>query len=265
MASLPDLPGPKLHPFNHKGSELKIVFLESIDKGGEGVIWKVSIDDKIYALKIFAFDPHGIVTRLEDRLVGRTTIDELQKYRSPFAAECRAYGRLKETNKENLSIKCYGYIILTSKHEEELRMKGEIPEGIDRRWESHSNLPFQAIVKEYVPEGLRPWPYLDASKVPQMIRDLNDLHRIGIHVNDVKENNYLRDKIIDFGFSRTAPHPYLIPDYIDWMSMNPHARDDTPVQDEEDFDEMIDFYNEMVDEEAATLYVEEAAIDAQIR
>ena len=47
-----DVPGPKLGPFNKDSGPLTIEFLEILGDGLDGQVWKVHIDNQLYALKI---------------------------------------------------------------------------------------------------------------------------------------------------------------------------------------------------------------------
>lgn len=44
----------------------------------------------------------------------------IMDYFDPFSAECRAFGRLKETGHEDLAIGCHGYVLLDDEHERAL-------------------------------------------------------------------------------------------------------------------------------------------------
>jgi Kinetochore Sim4 complex subunit FTA2 len=37
-------------------------------------------------------------------------------YSEPFSAECRAFGRFKESGHEELAIQCFGYVLLDEEH-----------------------------------------------------------------------------------------------------------------------------------------------------
>lgn len=63
MAGLPEVPGPKLYPFDTGGEPLNLEFIEEIGKGLVSFVWKVRINGSEYALKIvsksvsFRFSP----------------------------------------------------------------------------------------------------------------------------------------------------------------------------------------------------------------
>lgn len=132
-------------------------------------------------------------------------IEKLTNHWHPFNAECRAYARLKEVGKENLAVQCHGYVTLTDAQEKEIADRF----GIDDWWEysegdkSHQGLPLWAIVKDLLvdePDALTP------RLARKMIRDLNELHRSGIIVNDIKEDAYIRATLVDLSRAITVPH-----------------------------------------------------------
>ncbi|KAI1077287.1 kinetochore Sim4 complex subunit FTA2-domain-containing protein [Whalleya microplaca] len=247
MSGLPLLPGPKLQPFRFRTKVPNIEFVEELGEGKDSTVWKVSIDDSIYALKIFGFG-HVLNYPLSDFYEGKDeyTPEDIRTYEDPFHCECRAYGRLKETGKEHLSIACYGYVMLSSDHEKELLDKGGMTSTIDRWHEEFENLPLRAIVKEFIEEPDEYW-HLDPKKIPRMIRDVDTLHQIGIFVNDISAENWLNDVIMDFSRARTVPHPYYNRDYIEWLTKGGRGWDSTARRDEKDFDSMIDTWNYFVE------------------
>ena len=62
--------------------------------------------------------------------------------------------------------------------------------------------PFRAIVKELVRHRVR------LARVPQM-RDLLALQEMGVYVRDVRQDNYVNGKLVDFSQSCTKPHVML--------------------------------------------------------
>jgi hypothetical protein len=148
-------------------------------------------------------------------------------YFDPFNAECRTYGRLKDENRQDLAVKAYGYLLLTSQQEAEVTERARgiyYPPPVDpdapldgtnpwNRWEEHRGLPVRAIVKEFVTTHE---PFSSA-QVPDLWKDLEDLHSLGILVRDIGVGNYLGGKLIDFSRSWTMPHPcleYIHPDTL---------------------------------------------------
>lgn len=141
-------------------------------------------------------------------------------YFDPFNCECRAYGRLKQENREDLAIKAYGYLLLTPEQEAEVtkKIEGDLykePQGAhevldgDNTWcrrEQHRHHPIRAIVKQLVAAHAEPFGSAD---IPRLWSDLEELHKLGILVRDVHIGNYLGGKLIDFSRSWTMYHPCL--------------------------------------------------------
>lgn len=122
----------------------------------------------------------------------------------PFYSECRAYGRLKELNKEHLAARCYGYLFLSAEQEKKLDKKlgpfaWKNEEIILKR---DPDSPLQVIVKEFIPDK----EFFTNKDARRMVRDLKELHRCGIVVMDIKEDAYLGGSLVDFSHSRTVPH-----------------------------------------------------------
>lgn len=145
----------------------------------------------------------------------------------PFYCECRAYGRLKEVDKESLAARCYGYLFLTKDQERELDaklgpfswMEGETDEETDQEtdasWsksetdgESSAKRDpdwlLQVIVKEFIP-GTEPFSGTKKD-ARRMVRDLKALHLSGIVLMDMKEDAYVGGVLVDFSHARTIPH-----------------------------------------------------------
>lgn len=106
---LPNTPVPKIDAFD--SGKKPIVFLKHLGKGDHAHVWKVSIRNKIYALKMI------VKFLARDITFGNTEYDDddwnmLNEQITPFNCEARAYGRLKETGKDHVSIKCHGYMLL---------------------------------------------------------------------------------------------------------------------------------------------------------
>jgi hypothetical protein len=81
------------------------------------------------------------------------------------------------------------------------------------RYEEHRHLPVRAIVKDFVASHN---PFTPA-QIPDMWKDLEDLHKLGILVRDIGVGNYMGGKLIDFSRAWVMPHPGLEtmnPDHI---------------------------------------------------
>ncbi|KAG7291082.1 hypothetical protein NEMBOFW57_001092 [Staphylotrichum longicolle] len=119
--------------------------------------------------------------------------------------------------REDLAIQAHGYLLLSPQQEPEVdrKTKGtKHPLASDKkeldgdnswgRYEEHRHLPVRAIVKELVSHQ----DPFTRDQIPQIWRDLEDLHGLGILVRDINVFNYMGGKLIDFGRAWTTPHPF---------------------------------------------------------
>ncbi|KAK3331570.1 kinetochore Sim4 complex subunit FTA2-domain-containing protein [Cercophora scortea] len=249
---LPECEGPKLEPFADDILDLDIKFLDIIttadDGGRKAIVLKARIDRKIYAVKIFQ---HRINTSYDfgndylqplttgepennaahrgqddsdrlndDTLVSRRPTTEQDKYVLPFFCECRAYGRLKETGREDLVARAHGYLsfVLT----QEVR---ELFNDVIARYASPTQAdilsvlglsgelaldPVFAIVKDWIDHP----PFNDVCDIalaesalyPRMLRNLKALHRLGIVVRDISLGQYVNGVLVDLSSAWTVPH-----------------------------------------------------------
>ncbi|KAI0141867.1 kinetochore Sim4 complex subunit FTA2-domain-containing protein [Xylariaceae sp. FL1272] len=225
---LPDVIGPKTYPFEPNGKDVQIDFIEEIGKGLHGVVWKVKISNNIYALKIFNWRRIWAVGHYATFGV-KVTWEEEDAYFSPFHNECRAYGRLKEFNCEDLAYKCFGYIELQKPDFDFIKETYNNFETDEDQevWGYEPDEPFcleeplRALVKEFVEI-----PYLlpldgeiartmNPKMAPKAVRNLKLIHRLGICELDINRSNYIHGKFLDFSCAMTAPHPYLSRKYGD--------------------------------------------------
>ena len=131
----------------------------------------------------------------------------------PFYAECRAYGCIKNNKKNGkIAVRCYGFLAVSAEREEELSAQ---PFDIDPEewnrpeqeydWPIAARQPFRAIVKELKKSKKR------LSRIAQMREDLLALQKMGVYVHDIRKDNYIDGKIVDFSRSWTYPHLLLDP------------------------------------------------------
>lgn len=217
LPPVPDCEGPKLHPYQPDGTP-EISFLELIGQGAHGNVFKVQIDGKILALKVFKYQhvDSDWLTMADDEWE-KVDTELLTAQWHPFHAECRAYARLKEAKKEDLAIRCYGYLHLTEEQKKEVEDRF----GIGSWWDDDYNLfrqdpdpvvqqffqressrPLRATVKDFIHSDV-PFGPQHATK---MLKDLRQLHRCGIVVWDVKEDAYIDGKLVDFSKAVVSPH-----------------------------------------------------------
>ncbi|KAI1267658.1 kinetochore Sim4 complex subunit FTA2-domain-containing protein [Xylariaceae sp. FL1019] len=250
MAGLPDVPGPKVFPFDTKGQPLDIEFIEELGSGMHSYVWKVSINGTQYALKIFNWLRERVPWQYENFV--DLSPEEKTNYFDPFQNECRAYGRLKEFCYEHLAIPCHGYIIFTSDSKEWQFLYDTYEQFMRGNWQYDANddvrnEPLCALVKDILPDT--PDCFTDAEfydrcvinprTARKAVKDLRMIHRLGIAINDIHESNYTMGLYIDFSRAWTAPHPFLTrrfgPDF-------PPLQD--PLKDPYDMDDIIETWNE---------------------
>ncbi|KAL2139930.1 hypothetical protein VTI28DRAFT_4475 [Corynascus sepedonium] len=216
---LPQVPGPKLKPFTPT-AHADIEFIKELGNPAvdmDAFVWKVRINGKTpyYALKMFRFNnPKYLRRTVGGDLNCLLASPQLYlDFFDPFNCECRAYGRLADEGRQDLAIQAHGYLLLTPEQESEVakRCSGmgsdDESDGNDFwRWmDEHYKLPVHAIVKTLADDHLPFTP----EQLGDVWRDLEDLHKLGILVRDIKIGNYLGGKLVDFSRSWTMPHPSL--------------------------------------------------------
>ena len=143
--------------------------------------------------------------------------DDLEPHLKPFNAECRAYGRLKETGNEHLAVKCFGYLKLDKETYPNLMEELGLPKmkwmsdeyEYDHGHDKEEELfPIDALVKELKESSMQRAPHT-SGQFPRMGRDLKELHRLGIVCQDVRSDNYINGQLVDLGDSITGPHLFL--------------------------------------------------------
>ncbi|KAK3395000.1 kinetochore Sim4 complex subunit FTA2-domain-containing protein [Podospora didyma] len=230
LLPLPDCDGPKLRPFDFRGQQ-NIQFLEHIGDGAHADVFRVNIGGQIYALKVFRFG-------IEDRWMApehKSDYDSPEaarafyNYSEPFCAECRAYGRLQEAGHEDLSIQCFGYVLLDEKHEDSLMKQfPELRHAINGNYQTIDSVeifsrkrflgkdgrppPIRCLVKEFGHEC----DALQAKDAKQILKDIIRLHQLGIIDIDIADRQIINGKIGDFSTAITVPH------YLTTPALNPH-------------------------------------------
>jgi hypothetical protein len=154
-------------------------------------------------------------------------------YFDPFNNECRAYGRLSGESRQDVAVRAHGYLFLIPEQEAFIAKNASSPrthsdsdsefewtseddaqaqnnDGLNgpgrwHRFDVHRGVPVRAIVKDFAtaPEAFTP------DEVGDMWRDLEDLHKLGILVCDIRVSNCLGGKLIDFSRAWTVTHPSL--------------------------------------------------------
>ncbi|KAK4667634.1 LOW QUALITY PROTEIN: hypothetical protein QC763_311070 [Podospora pseudopauciseta] len=205
---LAGVPGPKLQPFTPTG-QANIEFIEFVSIDGHSP----------YALKMFLFRTWETLSETSGKYAASLAKPEFYvDYLTPFSCECQAYGRSKQEGREDLVVKSHGYLLLTREQEievtEAMGVDGEQldePDSYLERQkkfgsEQHRSHPIYAIVKDFVPPGVK---HFTQSQVSHLWSDVEALHRIGILVRDLYVRNYMDGKLVDFSRAWTMYHPCL--------------------------------------------------------
>lgn len=162
----------------------------------------------------------------------------IRMHTTPFYNECRAFGRLKEMDREHLAVKAYGYVrfhaderydklVLDSERRrkrdsvdpaecfrEPIKPREHIFRGV-RFDGTVDTRPVMGIVKDWVaPRAPLQTPSPDdwenrmpqPSQMPAMLRDLHEMHRIGIVNRDINPAQYIDGVLLDFSKAWTIPH-----------------------------------------------------------
>ncbi|KAH8742484.1 kinetochore Sim4 complex subunit FTA2-domain-containing protein [Diaporthe sp. PMI_573] len=218
-AELPPCDGPKIQAFKHRFSP--IYWAECIggigengeDIGSQAYVFKVEIQLKTYALKVFKFFNPSTQSFVLGPILGRQLdADELAFHTDPFFAECRAYGRIeearaKEKRARQVAAQCYGFLILGASEVERLKKNGfdlwpeDLPPGHEYRTMADGS-PVRALVKEYIEDDQDP----DLRAMSWMLKDIRFLNRNGCLNRDIKRDNYRNGLLVDFGCAWTEPH-----------------------------------------------------------
>lgn len=164
----------------------------------------------------------------------------------PFHAECRAYGRIEKVKRyHNVAVRCFGYLEIPARYEaviqkgfKNLKFKWDWNRPDEEyRLSVDKRQPFRAIVKDFVPTDI----HFTMKMVSRMRRDLSRLRKLGIYTRDIRKENYVGGKLVDFSSSWTVPHIMLMGEFRDAADVN------------EDLDLELDLFNEMVEDEEAEL------------
>jgi hypothetical protein len=155
----------------------------------------------------------------------------------PFYAECRAYGRIHQAQKNQpgkrqLAVRCHGYLLLQERDTQALLKRGVdldadvVDEELLRV--NKENGQVRAIVKDFVPGDSG----VNQKSIRGILRDIRALNKLGIYVGDVRADNFRGGKLVDFGLSSTEPH--CIMKALDKVGLR-----ETKLEDLVMFDEMV--------------------------
>ncbi|KAJ4314501.1 hypothetical protein N0V84_008842 [Fusarium piperis] len=216
MPALPPLPkgdGPKLEPFDHDLLADDVEFLEVLQHGGIHGFTETAMSQPEYNAREYPGIPKEKAAEFNSHFI-------------PFYQECRAFGRLKEVNREHLAVKVHGYVSLKVNQDLELKMRNamsKLPSYPGAPQRSAASLlvtysEIKGIVKDWVEparyEGESDIPpqkidnILAVSHFPRMLEELHEIHRCGIVIRDVSISQYVNGVLVDFSLAWTIPHPF---------------------------------------------------------
>ncbi|TGJ78959.1 hypothetical protein E0Z10_g9804 [Xylaria hypoxylon] len=218
---LPPGGGPQLKAFNRDSGDT-IKWIKRLDpdrEGNDGFVFQVEIGSKEYALKVFKFS-HPRLNRFYRDLIlkNNLAIEEGMWYTDPFYAECRAYGRIQEGFEsrrvtEQTAVKCYGYLLLNKNEASWLRRESidlnhqlldrELREALG------GDIRVRAIVKEFEKGPSK----IHAGNIRRAWRSVYLINSLKLYNMDIKADNFIGHKLVDFGTSWTEPHKLL--DYLE--------------------------------------------------
>ena len=134
----------------------------------------------------------------------------------PFNNECRAFGKIIESNLNGkIAVRCYGYLAVSAEREEELeenfKIKAWDRPNEERPKSASQRQPFRAIVKDLILENVS----FTSKQVVKILRDLKKLRRLGVYPMDVQARNYVGGLLVDMSAAMTKPH-YLFEIRPEW-------------------------------------------------
>ncbi|KAF2965091.1 hypothetical protein GQX73_g8476 [Xylaria multiplex] len=237
MTPLPHrITGPKLRPFNGKLDTIQFQkVLGSNVKTSSGEIphsrvFQVNIEGKTYALKVFNFFS---IQEIWPTILGKDHLlkdNVVRHHLDPFYAECRAFGRLIENNKDDkLAVRCYGYVFLPHTVEHQIERQFGISDWNRKAEDNGSQL--RAIIKDYIK-----WKTVcNRTSFETMRKNLEELNELGIYNMDIRKDNYLGGRLFDFSIAITVPHLSL------WLKLR------SKEQIFEDMDDDLECFDDMVE------------------
>lgn len=244
--------GPQLKEFKN-GKHKKIQFLDNggLGSGNHSHVWKVKIDNRIYALKMFRHigaeeENAAPAARLKKFNIDRQLFNDQL---TPFNCEARAYGRLQETGLEDLAWKCYGWVALDEEtygsivwDKIGLARKEWFAASVtsDAQVADRPVFPIYALVKQFI-KDVKKLPTIDVSKAHDIAMRINELHDVGITHRDIQERNFVDSRIMDFSTSWTVPNVRLDRQLL-WDSEDRIEQAD--FEDYFMFDEMLEKWSE---------------------
>ncbi|KAE8306974.1 kinetochore Sim4 complex subunit Fta2 [Aspergillus transmontanensis] len=174
---------PMLRRFNYYDNQIS--YQELLGCGGEGVVYRVYIEGKQYALKIFQtwiYKPDYC------RSIGVSK--SRWPYITSFSHECRAFARLDSMGENGTwAVKCHGWI----------KLSDEQFQHIQREWGTKRYSRW-AIVKDYIPDRVV------LSDIPDIKRKMTIARKAKLFPGDAEPKNYRGSFLVDLGRTKTWPY-----------------------------------------------------------
>lgn len=225
----------------------------------DGYVFEVKIRSRPYALKVVSnaqlcgiwqtprsdlyvqfkfFHPHSTMYYWGVYLGASTRLKKVIYYTDPFFAECRAYGRIEDASKrlgvkDQLAVKCHGYIYLGDEDKEKLQKMGldlgtdVLDEKLKRALDGGGRV--RAIVKDLALSHTS----VNSRNVRAALERVRKLNELQIYNRDIRAENFVGGKLVDFGSSWTEPHVIL-------NALEPDEAEDSRLEDLVMFDDMIE-------------------------
>ncbi|RYP52149.1 hypothetical protein DL769_010720 [Monosporascus sp. CRB-8-3] len=167
-------------------------------------------------------------------------LDEALYYTDPFYAECRAYGRIQNARvkgqigkREKIAVGCHGYLLLKEKDKRRLEKMGlDLCSDViddDLRQALGQDVRIRAIVKDLEVDRRG----LNSKNIHETFRRVTRLNYLKIYNNDIRAENFMNCRLVDFGRAWTEPHAIL--KAMDEVGARTRRR-----KDRVNFDEMIE-------------------------
>ncbi|KAH8767190.1 kinetochore Sim4 complex subunit FTA2-domain-containing protein [Diaporthe sp. PMI_573] len=179
----------------------------------DGYVFEVKIQSRVYALKVFKFfHPHSTKYYWGVYLGNSMPLKRVIYYTDPFFAECRAY-----SHKDMRMLEHIGLDLRTEVLDAKLR------QALDRGGR------VQAIMKDLAPSPTS----INSRNVWVALSRVRKLNELQIYNRDIRADNFIGGKVVDFGSSWTEPHIIL-------DALEPDDAEDSRLEDLVMFDDMIE-------------------------
>ncbi|KAI2253060.1 hypothetical protein LOZ09_004879 [Ophidiomyces ophidiicola] len=179
----------------------RIEFLNVLARAGHSYLFRIQLDGKIYALKLYRLTkPHWRPSRFESNAMGM----------DPFIVEARTYDYLAEQNLNGIvGPRCYGWLTIPRHQAESLSQTLCI--GADWQWRADTAQdPVCGLLLEYIQGTTLDKAFLTAEGAQSLRYQLDQLHNLEIAHGDLLPRNIMvsndgRALLIDFSGAQLFP------------------------------------------------------------